>query len=111
MSLRASRAAALIGLAIAGCATDDPGLASSVSEVDVNAFVLPRLSAAERMPIVHRYASLDPKADIPRGLLEDAIIYFDVNKAQIPKTSSFIVVDLSRYSGKDRFWIVDLASG
>lgn len=79
--------------------------------VDINEFTLPELSAAERAPIVHAYDRLDPNDTIPRGLLEDAIVYFDTNQGQIPNTSYFAVVDFSRFSGRDRFWLVDLASG
>ena len=109
-----SRRAALLApiLAVAGCASDGPELSSSTAAVvDPSLFVLPNLTPAERAQIVYQYPQLDPTNEIPRGLLEDAIIYFDVNKAQIPKTDYFVVVDLSQYSGHDRFWLVDLASG
>jgi L,D-transpeptidase catalytic domain len=97
--------------ALAACVTDDPNVDTSVSAVDINAFVLPQLSAAARAPIVRKYDALDPSNEVPRGLLEDAIVYFDVNQVQIPKTEYFVVVDLSLYSGKDRFWLVDLDTG
>jgi hypothetical protein len=114
--LRASFAA--LAVALAACGGDasdgsrerDLGSASS-PVVDYTKFTLPSLSLAERAQIVGKYAQLDPKALVPRGLLEDAIVYFDVNKAQIPKQAYFVVVDLSRYSGKDRFWMVDLKTG
>ncbi|MEP6859812.1 MAG: murein L,D-transpeptidase catalytic domain-containing protein [Deltaproteobacteria bacterium] len=96
---------------LAACVTDEPEVGTSVSALDLGAFVLPQLSAAERAPIVRKYDALDPNDKVPRGLLEDAIIYFDLNKAQIPQTAYFVVVDLSLYSGKDRFWLVDLATG
>jgi uncharacterized protein (TIGR03382 family) len=102
---------ALVPLALAACAGDDPALSTTESRVDVSSFALPSLSEAERAQIVHRYDSFDPTNIVPRGLLEDAILYFDVNKARIPKTQSFVVVDLSRFSGKDRFWMVDTATG
>ena len=97
--------------ALAACVTDDPDVGTAVSAIDLNAFVLPQLSAAARAPIVRKYDALDPTNEVPRGLLEDAIVYFDVNQAQIPKADYFVVVDLSLYSGKDRFWLVDLATG
>jgi L,D-transpeptidase catalytic domain len=96
---------------LAACVTDEPDVGTSVSAIDLSAFVLPQLSAAERAPIVRKYDALDPNNEVPRGLLEDAIVYFDVNLAQIPKTDYFVVVDLSLYSGKDRFWLVDRATG
>jgi hypothetical protein len=96
---------------LAACVTEEPDVGTSVSALYLGAFVLPQLSAAERAPIVRKYDALDPNDEVPRGLLEDAILYFDVNKAQIPKTAYFAVVDLSLYSGKDRFWLVDVATG
>jgi hypothetical protein len=98
-------------LTLAACVTEEPDVGTAVSALDLGAFVLPQLSAAERAPIVRKYDALDPNNEVPRGLLEDTIVYFDVNKAQIPKTAYFVVVDLSLYSGKDRFWLVDLATG
>jgi hypothetical protein len=103
---------ALVAIAVTACTSQDPELGTSEAAlVDPSAFVLPSLTAAERAVIVHKYAQLDPTNLVPRGLLEDAIVYFDVNQALIPKTSYFVVVDLSQYSGKSRFWLVDLTTG
>jgi hypothetical protein len=98
---------------LAGCSTDepDPDLGALPSEVDASRFVLPDLTPAERADIVHKYDALDPTGVVPRGLLEDAIIYFDFNKPLIPMQDHLVVVDLSQYSGHDRFWIVDMATG
>jgi L,D-transpeptidase-like protein len=96
---------------LVGCTSDDPDLATEPSSVNANDFVLPDLTADERAAIVHNYDALDPTGIVPRGLLEDAIIYFDFNKPLIPIQDQLVVIDLSQYSGHDRFWIVDLASG
>lgn len=111
MSIARLLRAVVPAVVLAACATD-PELGTSTSElVDPHAFTLPALSAADRALIVHRYSALDPTNLVPRGLLEDAIVYFDVNKALIPQSRYFVVVDLSRYSGVDRFWLVDLTTG
>jgi hypothetical protein len=109
MSPRGVFIIALYGLV--GCSSDDPDLATEPSSVNASDFVLPDLTDAERAAIVHDYDALDPTGIVPRGLLEDAIIYFDFNKPLIPMQDHLVVVDLSQYSGHDRFWIVDLASG
>jgi hypothetical protein len=107
-----SRRVVVFLFALAACATEDPELSTlQQSVVDPSDFVLPALTTAQRAAIVGKYAALDPKGEVPRGLLEDAIIYFDVNYAAIPKHTYFVVVDLSLYSGKDRFWIVNTVSG
>jgi len=98
------------GFVAAGC-TDGLDLSAMTSELDINAFVLPALPASERAEIVHKYDHLDPADEIPRGLLEDTMIYFDMNNALIPKQRYFVVTDMSLYSGKDRYWLVDLMSG
>ncbi|MBA3538075.1 MAG: murein L,D-transpeptidase catalytic domain family protein [Deltaproteobacteria bacterium] len=98
-------------LTVGACAGDPDELGTSVSSINLADFVLPSLSATERAPIVRKYDLLDHTDVIPRGLLEDALVYFDVNKAHIPMTGYLAVVDLSLYSGMDRFWLVDLATG
>jgi len=100
-----------VPLGAIGCATDDVDTSQTESAIDVTQFELPALSAMERAQIVHAYDRLDPGNAVPRGLLEDAIVYFDVNAAHIPVLDYFVVVDLSRYSGLDRFWLVDLMTG
>jgi hypothetical protein len=95
-------------VAALGC---NPELETTPSPLDITPFVLPALSTVEREDIVHRYDYLDPADEVPRGLLEDAMIYYDVNLPLIPRTDTFTVIDLSRFSGEDRFWIVDLVTG
>ena len=102
---------AVASCALASCTADGLDLSSEQSSIDVSSFVLPSLSESERAQIVHRYDHLDPTNLVPRGLLEDTILFFDVNKVYVPKTAYFVVIDFSLFSGKDRFWLVDLASG
>lgn len=91
---------------------DDPdALGEYVSEINLNNYVLPSLSPDERAAIVSRYDAIDPTDLVPRGLLEDALVYFDVNQAYIPKQRYLAVADFSLYSGKNRFWLVDLQTG
>jgi hypothetical protein len=109
MRLGLSACAAFV---LIGCHTsDDVELAASKAAIDVDAFELPPSSALSRALIVHDYDRLDPDDLVPRGLLEDAIVYYDLNAALIPQHDYVVVVDLSRYSGEDRFWLVDLATG
>ncbi len=102
--------ALLAGVSLVGC-TDELEYGSETSDLDVDAFVVPALPAAERAAIVGRYDRLDPTDEVPRGLLEDAIIFYDMNLALIPKPKYFVVTDMSLYSGKDRYWLVDVTSG
>jgi len=113
----ANRLVALLGaFALAGsaCAVDglDEGdFSSTTSNLDITKFVHPSLAAAERTEIVRQYDALDPSNLVPRGLLEDAIVFFHVNRTNIPKSKRFVVVDLSKFSGLDRFWMVDTEDG
>lgn len=104
----------MVALACApACALDDDpdALGESVSELNLSDYVLPSLSDAERAAIVHRYDAIDPTNIVPRGLLEDALVYLDVNSAHIAKQRYIAIADFSLYSGKDRFWLVDLMTG
>jgi L,D-transpeptidase catalytic domain len=104
--------ALLVGMSLVGCTTtDELEYGSETSDLDIDAFVVPTLPAAERAEIVGRYDRLDPTDKVPRGLLEDAIVYYDMNLALIPKPKYFVVTDMSQYSGKDRYWLVDVTSG
>ncbi|CAN5916175.1 hypothetical protein BH11MYX3_BH11MYX3_11870 [soil metagenome] len=107
-----TRAVVLVSCVVAtgGC-VDGPELGTASSELDVSAFVLPSLPDAERAQIVHAYDRLDPSDEVPRGMLEDAIIYFDLNIPLIPKTKYFAIADFSRHSGMDRYWLVDTTTG
>lgn len=92
-----------------GCAQID--YSTIESEIDIDAFVMPSMPDSERATIVHAYDHLDPADEVPRGLLEDAMLFFEMNKPLIPKQRYFVVTDMSLYSGKDRYWLVDLATG
>ena len=107
------RSAALLAslVAIAGCGGDELHLGSTASAIDISLFELPSLSAEERARIVRKHDALDPADLVPRGLLEDALLYLETNAAHIPRKAYVVVVDLSLFSGKDRFWLVDLSSG
>ena len=102
--------AVVVALLIAACSSDELS-STEQALVDPTDFTLPQLTTAQREAIVHKYDHLDPNKQVPRGLLEDAMIFYDVNYAVIPKHSWFVVVDLSLYSGKDRFWMVNLSTG
>lgn len=110
---RAERVIVVLALTLMGasCTGDSAALSSTSSELDISAFVLSQLPDAERAIIVHAYDALDPTNIVPRGLLEDAIIYYDMNLALIPKQRYFAIVDFSLYSGKDRYWLVDTMTG
>lgn len=101
---------AACAVVVAACAAD-PALDTVSSEIDVSQYALPSLSTAERAQIVHGYEHVDPTNIVPRGLLEDALVFYDVHQVRIPNAEYLTVVDLSLFSGKDRFWLVDLASG
>ncbi len=96
---------------LAACAVDGPELGSTESALDITVFQLPELSPTERAAIVRDYDRVDPDDLVPRGLLEDALVYFDVNQAYIPNPDYLVVIDFSKFSGDDRFWLVDLATG
>ena len=108
--MRNSVVSGLLVLAIAGC-TEAPSVGVDREDLDASAFVLPSLTADQRAQVVQQYDALDPTNLVTRGLLEDAIVYYDANLALIPQPRYFAVVDLSKYSGKNRYWLVDTTTG
>jgi hypothetical protein len=74
-------------------------------------FTLPPADVATRTAILARYPQIDPHGYVPRGLLEDAIEFYDVNQAHIPNRSYVAVVDFSKFSGDYRFFLVDMSTG
>ncbi|HTQ41574.1 MAG TPA: murein L,D-transpeptidase catalytic domain family protein [Polyangiaceae bacterium] len=112
-----SISAVCFALSPAGCSAEATSRentragAQAYSIPDPSDFSLPPSSASARAAIVARYAQLDPGGVVPRGLLEDAVEYFDVNSALIPNKAYITIVDFSKFSGNDRFFIVDMTSG
>lgn len=90
---------------------DPIGVIPSAYSVDPADFSLPPSDQAARAAILGNYTHLDPQGIVPRGLLEDAVEYFDVNKANFPVHSYITVVDFSKFSGEDRFFLVDMKTG
>ena len=76
-----------------------------------SSFSLPPSDAQARAQIISKYPGLDPQGVVPRGLLEDAVEFFDINKANIPNQKYITIVDYSQFSGDDRFFILDMGSG
>jgi hypothetical protein len=64
-----------------------------------------------RTAILQKYTQVDPQGMVTRGLLEDALEFYDINKAVIANQAYIVVVDFSLFSGTIRFWLVDMTSG
>ena len=68
-------------------------------------------SAKDRVEILSRYSFLDPKHEVPQTLLEDAVVYYDTNLANIPNRNYLSVIDFSKNSTKVRFFVVNMSTG
>jgi hypothetical protein len=88
---------------------------ASVSEASVqslaNQFVVPNYSAAQKAAALAKYNHVDPSHQINDQLLENAILYFDANKAQFKNTAVMTVIDFSLNSKVKRFYMIDMVSG
>lgn len=57
------------------------------------------------------YAHLDPAKEVPSALLQKAINYFDANKSRIKNQEYMVVIDYKQKSTKERFFLIDMATG
>jgi hypothetical protein len=107
--------AGVVAALTSACSSGAPSSAEPTGTVsqalDPSTFKLPPADVATRTAILARYANVDPTAMIQRGLLEDAIEFFDINKAQIANQKYVTVVDFSLFSGKLRFFVIDMKTG
>jgi hypothetical protein len=107
-------------LAASGAVSENPDV-QSAQEIahardavrhDFGDAVLPAtLTPGEKDEILRRYAYLDPTHQVPKGLLQTAIIYFDQNKAGFPNQTHITVVDLGQNSDQYRFFLVRMSDG
>lgn len=69
------------------------------------------VSANKRSSILAKYSHLDPKKEVPTDLLADTVVFFDANKDSFPNQNYITVIDLGRRSNRQRFWVIDMATG
>lgn len=65
----------------------------------------------EQKSILERYSKLDPKNQVPRNLLAKALKYFEDHASSVKNKAYIAVIDFSLPSTKQRFWIINMASG
>lgn len=61
--------------------------------------------------ILEKYKHLDPKKLVPRNLLKKALLYWEANPSRFPNKKFIAVVDFSKKSRKDRFFLIDMKTG
>ncbi len=121
MSMRARLLIALFPAVFVACAPassgerdgEDTASADTIAHgVDrAGAFVTPHPTPAEAAQIVAGYAFLDQDRSIARNLLDDAIVYFDANKANVKNPGHMVIVDFALSSARKRFFLVDMTTG
>jgi hypothetical protein len=78
---------------------------------DLSHFKVPSLSQSEQQAILRKYANFDPHHLVPTSLLQSALFYFEVNNAYIPNKKFLTIVNFSAFSGANRFYVVEMATG
>lgn len=68
------------------------------------------MTAADRATILAKYSNID-HAGVREQLFEDAMVYFDTNKAKLPNQNWVTIVDFSLDSGHKRFYVLDMSGG
>lgn len=104
----------VLGCSSDGAAADETttleGEESSGSALSGAEYPAPNLTADEKAQVFAKY-QVDAEGVIPRSLLEDAVAFFDFNKAKIKNKAFLTVVDFSKHSGKKRMFVVNMTSG
>ena len=77
----------------------------------VTGYVEPTISADEKAQVLARYTKIDPDHVAPRALVEKALVFYDNNLAKIANKDWIAIVDLSKHSKEDRFFVIDMKLG
>lgn len=70
-----------------------------------------QIEADLKQEILDSYSHVDQGRMVPTAALKDALIFFEINKASIPKKEYIVVIDYSKPSNQNRFHIVQLSTG
>lgn len=68
-------------------------------------------SLETRGNILKKYEHLDPNHLVPDNLLEEALLYFDVNKKNFENQKYITVVDFNMRSNKARMFVINMEDG
>jgi len=114
-SLFAITAACAPGCAASDEADDDENITvegeeGSASALTGSDYPVPNLTADQKAEIFGRY-DVDPNHIVPKTMLVDAVVFFDANKAKIKNKNYLTVVDFTKHSGKERFFVVNMQTG
>lgn len=58
-----------------------------------------------------KYAHVDPRNEVPRKLLRNALLFFDKNKRAFKNKNYITVVDFSSLSNQPRFYLINMQTG
>lgn len=87
----------------------DPGAADAGLPVPNGDFVDPGDKVVPS--VLAHYTHLDPTHLVAKKLLDHAVMFFEVNKTLIPNQSVMTIVDFTKHSGKQRFYVIDMKTG
>ena len=68
-------------------------------------------SSSEGDQILSSYDYLDPQNIVPTIPLQQAVLYFDTNKALIKNQNYLTIDDFTQYSGHKRMYVIDMKTG
>lgn len=74
-------------------------------------FKEPTYTEAEKQAVLARYENIDRSRVIPRVLLENALQYYEFNKARLRVKDVLTIIDFSQHSKNRRMYIVDMDTG
>lgn len=77
----------------------------------LNQFHAPQYTEQQKLEVLSHYQFVDPTHKVPDKLLEKALTYYNANLSHISNKTYLSVVDFSAYSGKARFFIINMNTG
>ena len=95
-------------------ATQEPAARALTAEEEneIASFVeTSTFSKNDRDAILAKYDFVDPDGIVPERLLEDALVYYDVNLNRFNNKSVITIVDYSPHSRNERLFVIDMKQG
>lgn len=80
-------------------------------EIQARGWMEPTYTQQEKDEILALYNHLDPQKIVPTNLLQKTLLYFHRNRALIESKDYISIVDFSKHSRKERYFLINMFTG